>query len=283
MNPVRILKSKLDKSVNWITPFKKGSIETRYVRKKDDYIIGYVSSSIGCNQGCKQCFLTQQKQTEMYHVTPNMFADQIKLVIDHYKNNDDDGLANRININFMARGDAFVNKHIVNTYPEVYDAISKPCKEANLNPKMNISTIMPYTVKYRTLQSIFKDRPAHLYYSLYSINDEYRRKWMPGSIDWKLALDKIKDYQDNGGEIVTFHWAFIEGENDKLEDVLKMAEILKEYKFNAKFNLVRYNNHNNLPYKETSIEKMNELFKIVNESLVQYKIYYDFPKIHLQF
>lgn len=100
---MKVLRSALDRSVNFVQPFNRGSIESRYVRKKDDYIICYVSSSIGCNLGCRQCFLTQQKQTNMFHVTPQMYGVQVNHAVSHYMNSDFDGKANRMNVNFMAR------------------------------------------------------------------------------------------------------------------------------------------------------------------------------------
>jgi adenine C2-methylase RlmN of 23S rRNA A2503 and tRNA A37 len=286
MNNVRILTSTLDKSVNWITPFKNGSIETRFVQKKSDYIIAYVSSSIGCNLGCKQCFLTQKKQTNMFAVTPTMFADQVKLVTNHYKQLDEINTQNKINrcnINFMARGDAFSNKYIVNDYPSVYREIDNVCKDVNLKTKMNISTIMPYTIRDRKLEDIFKDsgKSTFIYYSLYSMNDIFRKKWMPNAIDWRIALNKLKDYQNSGGNIITFHWAFIEGENDNIKEVEEMAKILKDYEFDAKFNLVRYNNHPNLPNKETNIEKIQDLFNIVNSAFKNNEKSYIVPRLNV--
>jgi 23S rRNA (adenine2503-C2)-methyltransferase len=275
------LKSKLDQSVNWVRPFLKGAIETRYVRKKSPYIIGYVSSSIGCKLACKQCFLTQQKQTAMYAISPLMFKDQMKLIIDHYLESEEDKSATRINVNFMARGDAFVNKHIVNDYESVYNEINSEIQRAKLITKMNISTIMPYTIRDKKLIDIFKTKGdnTYLYYSLYSLDEKFRKIWMPNAIPWQLALDKLKEYQDNGGNIITFHWPFIKDQNDNIHDVEKMATKLKSYNFNAKFNLVRYNNHPNLPNKETPMDKLKILFDIVNNGLNNNKKSYIVPKV----
>lgn len=281
MRGIKELRSSIDKSVNWLIPVagKKSVLETRYVRKKDDYIISYVSSSVGCVQKCKQCFLTQQKQFEMYHVKEADFANQVERSINHYLTKDHLGGANRININFMAKGEPLVNPTVVNSYPSLYNRLNKMCTSVGLQTKVNISTIMPGTMKHNKLQWIFGDTPVNLYYSLYSINEAFRKKWMPNAIDWRLALDKLKDYQENGGGVVTFHWANIAGENDKLEDVNALANVLREYKFNAKFNVVRFNAHDNLTYKESDPERINEVFQIVNDALGNNPKSYIVPRV----
>jgi adenine C2-methylase RlmN of 23S rRNA A2503 and tRNA A37 len=281
-NDVKKFISNEDKSVNWITEFKNGNIETRYVRKKPEYFIGYVSSHSGCKMGCKQCFLTQDNQTTFDHVDVDTYVYQIKTVLEHYDNvvksgQDDEAL--RMNINFMARGEPLANKYVVNNYVELYDRMNEECQKHSLYCKPNISTIMPYTVRDRDLVDIFQDRPAFVYYSLYSINERFRKIWMPNAIDWKLALEKLKNYQEACGQIITFHWAFIENNNDNLSEAKELAKILKSYNFNAKFNVVRFNPHPNLTEKEPSYEQLQELFNIINDGLGNHEKSYIVPRV----
>ena len=63
---------------------------------------------------------------------------------------------------------------------------------------MNISTIMPYTIKDRSLCDIFGNTPVNLYYSLYSINEKFKQKWMPNAIPSLTALDKLQELIDLG-------------------------------------------------------------------------------------
>jgi adenine C2-methylase RlmN of 23S rRNA A2503 and tRNA A37 len=76
---------------------------------------------------------------------------------------------------------------------------------------------------------------------MYSINDMFRKKWLPNALTYEIALGKLKRYQEHTGLPITLHWAFIQGENDKREDVLKLAQVVRKYELMGKFNLVRYN------------------------------------------
>lgn len=277
VKPVKVLHSKIDRSVNWITPYGKGTVETRYVRKKPDYFIAYVSSHSGCRMACKFCYLTQQKQTTFDYVTPESYQGQFKTVLQHYVNEvstDNDSIAERVNVNFMARGEALANKWIVNNYSDVYHLLNNEALECGLRMKMNISTIMPNTIRDRRLSDIFMGLPAHVYYSMYSLDPVFRREWMPNAMPTELALDKLKQYEDNAAPDVntpvTFHWAFIRGHNDSIEGVKNIAKMLRERKFRAKFNLVRFNAHPNLEMQgivEPEEPKLIELFNIISDAL----------------
>ena len=63
----KILKSNLDQSVNFVENQLVGFLESRYVRKVDEYFICYLSSQTGCNRGCKFCHLTASGQTQLNH------------------------------------------------------------------------------------------------------------------------------------------------------------------------------------------------------------------------
>lgn len=57
-----VLKSEIDRSVNFVEQKLEGFIESRFVRKKPEYFICYLSSQLGCSKGCKFCHLTASKQ-----------------------------------------------------------------------------------------------------------------------------------------------------------------------------------------------------------------------------
>ena len=69
----------------------------------------------------------------------------------------------------MARGEALANKTIINNYKGLYDSYHNIVKnEGYKEIKMNISTIMPYTIRDKSLYDVFSDIPVNIYYSLYS-------------------------------------------------------------------------------------------------------------------
>lgn len=258
-----LLKSTYDASVNFIKPFARGTIEYRYVRRSQPYISVYVSSHSGCNQGCKMCHLTATKQTTFDHVSPDLYKAQLGTVLSWYKKNSLP--AERVNVNFMARGEPMSNRYMVNNYSKIYDGLKGVVDRYNLVMKPNISTMMPKHLAARPLTQIFT-RPAYLYYSLYSINPAFRQKWIPGAMDYRKALDLLKVYQIATGLEFTFHWAYIRGENDSIEEAHAIAHLLRSYEFDAKFNLVRYNPPTR-ESEEPPEDHLKELFSIVNSGL----------------
>lgn len=254
--------STLDSSVNFIFP---NSLECRYVRREPKYISAYLSSHNGCKMGCKFCWLTVTNQTDFRHTTINEYKEQLDLVLGHAKQIDKENSKSvRININLMSRGEAMANKFIIKQYDSFHKEMENVVKKYNYEKmKMNISTIMPTVIGDRKLVDIFHHNPVNIYYSLYSMNDEFRKKWLPNALPWQTALNKLHEYQNQTGNPVTFHFAIIENENDNISEIKKMTDIIRDMKFtNSKFNLVRYNPHPSQPYKEPSMERLNEIYHI---------------------
>ena len=264
----QLLRSKLDLSKNWIFPIAQGSVkgnlEARYVKRCEEYISIYVSSHGGCKMGCKFCYLTALNQTYFKHATIEDYDTQLRIVYNHYQM-ERDKTATCVNINYMARGEPLANKVILNNFGEWYERSKEICD--NIKVKHNVSTIMPNTVKYHKMSEIFGKNEVYMYYSLYSVNPKFRKFWLPNAMDYNIALDKLKEFQEYNNQQITFHWAFIEGENDQIDDMKKLADVLRMYKFNGKFNLVRFNPPPKSPYREPHLDKLRELFQIVNDGL----------------
>lgn len=289
---VKRLNSTIDRSVNWILENEMNhTIETRFVQRSPyNKIISYLSSSSGCAQKCTFCFLTQNKETKpLVHINPNQYVEQAQYTLNHYiemnKNKPLNMIepVNRINFNFMARGEPLANKYIVFKYPEIYQRLTMLANKYSLKSKLNVSTIMPHTIRNRSLVDIFQYKPVHLYYSLWSINDQWRAKNMPGAMPFNTAFKKLLEYQENckkhygsksdpsANKIfsITIHGAFIKGENDDLLlDIENMAQFLINSGLeNIKFNMVRYNNHSNLNWKEPEWEQLTKIFNILNKAV----------------
>lgn len=262
--------SKLDNSINWVIPYKNSYLEARYVRRTPQYISAYVSSHNGCTMGCKFCWLTATKQTTFNHVNADEYITQLNPILEHAKSIDGDNSQSvRVNINFMARGEALANKTVVNNYAQVYTGFEQLVKDYGYKTmKINISTIMPKTIQYRSLNDIFGKYPTNIYYSIYGINKEFRNKWIPNAMDWQLALSKLKEYQEKTSNPITFHFASIAGQNDKIDEVKQMAEEIRKLKFSTtKFNLVRLNLHPNMAqYSESDPARLTEIYEIMKSA-----------------
>lgn len=276
-NKVQKLVSNIDKSVNFVENFKGSKIESRYVRRRPDYISAYLSSHNGCNMGCKFCWLTASGQTKFNHVSNEQYAGQLNNVLKHAKTVDGDSSKDvRVNINMMSRGEPLGNKYLVNSYDEFYNSLQYIIDKYDYKEqKVNVSTIMPFTIKHKELIDIFGDDPAYMYYSLYSTNERFRKEWIKNGIHWSDALGKLRRYQDATGLPVTLHFCIIEGENDKLCEVYKMAEEINKFNFEKlKFNIVKFNPHPSMSqYTEANQAHIDEIFKVLKETSVDMDIH----------
>jgi adenine C2-methylase RlmN of 23S rRNA A2503 and tRNA A37 len=203
----------------------------------------------------------------MNHVDIPTYVEQMRTVLNHYREQKEKGMcqaAKRCNINFMSKGDAMANKYVIKEYPKLWMEMDKVCKEYDLEAKANLSTIMPYTIKDRNLIDIFRDQPVYLYYSLYSMNSQFRKVWLPNAISAEVALDKLKAFQEIHNRVITFHFTLIKGHNDNMKDIRQMAKELEIRNFNGKLNLVRFNPHPTVSDVESEPEKIQEVFDLLS-------------------
>lgn len=259
-----VLYSEQDASVNFVTPHPAGgAFESRYVRRDPSYFITYLSSHSGCNKACRFCHLTQTKQTMMDWATPDDIYNQALQVFRHYRVLDD---AQRVNFNFMARGEPLSNPGVLNNWDRVRAPLQGLAEQHALVSKYNISTIMPEEMADRSLYDVFGDTGAQLYYSLYSMDEKFRKRWLPKAMNAHDALYKLADWQQKTGQLVTIHGAFIEGENDSLEDLEKIVMAILFRGLKVKFNLVRYNPYSPAQGREPSEEIIQRNFAYLNEA-----------------
>jgi len=159
-------------------------------------------------------------------------------------------------------------KVIVKNYAAFYDMVEAHALRHGFKKySVNVSTILPKVSEGRALAEMFT-RPVHLYYSLYSIDNAFRAKWLPNATPWESALARLADFQQRTGQPLTFHWALIKGENDARADAENIARALRPYGFQAKVNLVRFNAHESLPNEESAEARRAEILEIVRASLI---------------
>jgi adenine C2-methylase RlmN of 23S rRNA A2503 and tRNA A37 len=239
-----VLTSALDLSVNFVAEAADGKIESRYVRREDEYFIAYLSSQTGCNKSCRFCHLTATGQTGFSHVDAAGFAEQAETVLRHYDHMVSSGLqppARRLNFNWMARGEPLANPHMLEDFPAIAARLAGQAEARGLEPRHNISTIMPEELRGRSLARLLGETPSTIYYSLYSLEERFRKRWLPKGLPPAEALDMLARYQQETAREIVFHWAFIEGENDDEQTVGAIAEAVRAHGLWGRFNLVRYN------------------------------------------
>lgn len=235
---LKVLNSEMDRSVNFVEEQLVGFIESRFVRKCDEYFIAYLSSQTGCNRGCTFCHLTATGQTSFVDSSHNDFMAQAIQIFKHYRNQKKP--AKYMHYNFMARGEALANKILLESGDELLLKLGQVAKGEGLPAKFNVSTIMPSTLKQSLVDTFNYINPT-IYYSLYSTNIEWRKKWMPAAMDPSEALRMLKEYQDFSKKIVKIHYPFIAGENDSVEEINNVVDMVQMANVICEFNLVRYN------------------------------------------
>jgi len=233
--------SNQDASVNWDRPADVGRIEARYVRRCPDYVVVYLSSQTGCDQGCRMCHLTATGQTRLRDVTHEEFLTQAETVLDHYRR--EAPPARSVHFNFMARGEPLANSFLLAHADELLGELAQRATALDLRPRYLVSTIFPRELGDRLLEHIFLVYHPEMYYSIYSTNERFRRRWLPKALPVEEALDRLVSWQRNTYKICKIHYAFIAGENDSEADVHAICDAVETRRLMVHVNIVRYNPH----------------------------------------
>lgn len=243
MQNIKFMWSKVDHSINVVFPDGR---EARYVRRKPGYYAIYVSSQLGCAKSCRMCHLTQTGQTNDTDVDHDGIMEQIQVLDKYVKKNIDKigGNAPLVHLNFMARGEPFSNKQITTRMAELLERISQYYKEHGQEVRFNFSTIMPEETRTHHFKEWFKgteEYNVHVYYSLYSLDTEFRKRWLPKALNPYNALTNLRLAQLAYNVKIALHWALIKDENDGISTPLDLMKINEIINLQFKFNLVRYN------------------------------------------
>lgn len=242
--------STVDNSVNFTTTRRcadmdsyPGMIETRFVQREPDYFIVYLSSQTGCSHGCRMCHLTQTAQTAHRDVTVDAITTQAATVFDHYLRRVEAGSepAQRVHFNFMARGEPFASTAILENGDRIVDLLSNMARRHNLRPHIKFSTIFPNTFADMSFDDVFAHTSPDLYYSLYTIDPERRRRWLPRAAPPETALAALARWQHRTSLIPWLHFALIDGINDTVDDIADVCAAVRNAGLYARVNLVRYN------------------------------------------
>jgi adenine C2-methylase RlmN of 23S rRNA A2503 and tRNA A37 len=269
--------SKLDLSANILRPFGNGLLESRIVIRPPKKLCLYVSSHSGCIMKCGQCHLTANREFSFYPSHPKDYYQQVHKLVETFKNSkryDEFKIKDlRININFMARGEPLMNPFVRNQWRDVYESILQAFRDHNMSkfPQINISTIMPHIVDRRGLDFFLRHTSSlpKIYYSSWSMQKDWKQRWMPNAIDTRKALCHLADYQSQipdgmKNQSVIIHGAFVAGQNDNMNDIQELVSFMKQINLFARFNMIRYNRPNQGPFASFRESSPAQLDKIYN-------------------
>ena len=256
-------RSEQDASVNWDRPADIGRLEARYVRRCTDYFVVYLSSQTGCAQACRMCHLTATGQTQLRDATFSELIEQAETVLEHYRREGQP--ARRVHFNFMARGEPLANRELVADADGLLGELSRMAVALGLRPRHLVSTIYPKVAGDRALEDIFITHHPDIHYSIYSMSERFRRRWLPKAIPAEDALDRLASWQRSTHKLVTIHHAYIAGENDTEGDVHAICDALEERALMVSVNIVRYNPHDpsrhGVEPSETVIERNASIYR----------------------
>ena len=261
--------SQEDHSINVVTPIESGLFfESRFVQRDDYEWIIYISSDgAGCNLSCRMCWLTQLGRTGTREASVEEYRDQVKSVlaeIKKVKSSEEWDAVKRIHVNFMAQGDLFQNRCFTSDPELVLTVITAAINSAVAHGpqiKFKLSTIFPETSQYIKEPEVFRslvieplldDDRVDIYYSLYSLDSRFRRKWLPKAISPEVVGNIFRGVKRG----FRLHFALIENRNDRLGDIELIHRWLERWDITAKFNLVRFNAFDGAKEAETDSTKM---------------------------
>jgi adenine C2-methylase RlmN of 23S rRNA A2503 and tRNA A37 len=159
-------------------------------------------------------------------------------VLNHYRC--EAAPARTVHFNFMARGEPLANKALLADADGLLGELSRLAVALRLRPRHLVSTIYPRSLD-RPLEDIFVTHHPDIYYSIYSVSERFRRRWLPKALPAEEALDRLASWQRSTHKLVTLHHAYIAGENDAEGDVHAICDALEERGLMAHVNIVRYN------------------------------------------
>ncbi|MCA3264619.1 MAG: radical SAM enzyme, Cfr family protein [Azospirillum sp.] len=238
---MKVLRSNLDRSVNFAIPRGEGYFEARFVRREADYFIVYLSSQSGCDKACRMCHLTATGQTFQDQASQADFERQAELVLDTYKR--DAEPARRVNFNWMARGEPLQNPALLGAWKSLSQNLADKARSCDLAPTFNISTIFPAGFDRDLAETFAGPHRPVLFYSLYSLDPVWRKRWLPKAENPEIVLPRLAEWQARTDGEVVLHWAFISGENDDEDGARAIAAAVRRHGLRMRFNLVRYNPH----------------------------------------
>src|SRR5688572_18047917 len=185
------LESQIDGSVNHV--YEDGS-EYRMVRRTDNITI-YLSSHTGCSLGCRMCHLTSTQQTEMNPICRDDMITRAYTVLAETV------LDAPVNYAFMARGDPLVNKHVNDrTVSQLLLHHTSLQDGPKMHARVCVSTIFPQRIVGYDVASFLFERfgsfqPA-LYWSLYSLDVQFRQHWLPEAQEPEIVAYGLKKWQE---------------------------------------------------------------------------------------
>lgn len=213
-----------------------------------------ISCQVGCAVGCRFCMTA--KLGVKRNMTAGEIISQVAIVL-----NDVYGAGRKpehgTNLVFMGMGEAFLN------YDEVMKSIRIMANENGLGISPKRVTVSTSGIIPRIRDFALEPVRPRLAISLTATTEELRTELMPLNSKYTLAelIRACREYPLGERERLTFEYVMLEGINDTDEDARRLVRLLNGIR--AKVNLIPHNPAPELPYRASSIERIEAFQQIL--------------------
>lgn len=220
-----------------------------------------ISTQVGCNMGCSFCESGRLKKVRNLEVHEMIL--QILMV--------EEDLNIRIShIVLMGIGEPFDN---FDNVMDFFDIVKHPSAIQIGARHITVSTcgIIPKIKEFMK-----REDQVNLAISLHASNDELRSKLMPINKVYPLKelINTLKEYIKETNRRVTFEYIMLKDINDKKENALELAKLLRG--MNAYVNLIPYNETSHIEYEKSGKENILEFYDILKQNKIQVTIRKEF-------
>lgn len=247
LEPVQVQDS-VDGSRKYLFRLKDGHyIESVLIPERGHWTV-CVSSQVGCAMGCKFCLTGRGGLIR--NLEPAEIVNQICAVQDNLANSNP-----LTNIVFMGMGEPLAN------YERVVQAIGTITSNNGLqfsNRRVTVSTAGLAS----GIDDLGHDITVNLAVSLNAADNDTRNELMPINRTYPLEtlLAACRRFPLPSRRMITFEYVLIAGINDRVEDALRLARLLKPLR--AKINLIPFNPFENSGFRrpeETTVLAFQEI------------------------
>lgn len=224
----------------------------------------FASCSVGCQIGCKFCFLTVKKFPFQKLSVDQISINVISAITEELKRRPE--LKDiPMNLSWMGMGDPWLDMNsIFRATKNIIENTKFLVKEIegvdiastfynNSNTEQTISNLNSLdrlkeyvnNLSNLTSKEDINRTNVRLFYSLHSVDLESRLSIIPTNIYPFSFFDQLSVFHD-----VIFHCIFLDGINDSYYQIEKLIHIMKQRR-NVQLRILRYNKCPNSPYRES--------------------------------
>ncbi len=245
LNKPEIFKKQVSKdgTIKLLLKLEDGEMVETVLMRYNYGNVACVSSEVGCNMGCAFCasgFLKKKRD-----LTTAEMVGEILILDELLKSEGENKKVTHVVV--MGTGEPFDN------YDNVLDFVrilNHPYGFAIGARHITVSTcgLTEGIRKYAN-----EGLQINLAISLHAPNDQIRNKLMPISLKYNIEelMDAVRYYEKQAGRRVTFEYILLKGINDRKEDAIELAKLIKGTL--AYVNLIPYN-----PIKELIYQRSDE-------------------------